>query len=152
MNRGTMMLLLLAGVLQGCGTTPKDRTVSGAGVGAAAGAVVGAVTGLTVLQAAALGATAGALTGALTGPEDVNLGTPAWKQGSTAQPAPVSEPVPVTEIQQRLAQLGYDAGPADGIAGPRTESAIRAYQRDNGLLVDGRASRELAELLRAGGS
>jgi peptidoglycan hydrolase-like protein with peptidoglycan-binding domain len=29
--------------------------------------------------------------------------------------------------------LGYDAGPADGVAGLRTQRALSLYQRDNGL-------------------
>lgn len=40
-------------------------------------------------------------------------------------------------IQQRLAHKGYDPGPVDGVWGRRTESAVRAFQSDNGLLADG---------------
>jgi len=35
--------------------------------------------------------------------------------------------------QSKLIQLGYNVGTADGKAGPKTRSAFRAYQRDNGL-------------------
>ena len=40
-------------------------------------------------------------------------------------------------IQRRLAELGYDPGPADGRAGPRTRTAIQAFQRARGLPAEG---------------
>jgi N-acetylmuramoyl-L-alanine amidase len=43
----------------------------------------------------------------------------------------------VTGLQERLLELGYDAGPADGIFGPGTEIGLRAFQRDYGLTADG---------------
>jgi peptidoglycan hydrolase-like protein with peptidoglycan-binding domain len=36
-----------------------------------------------------------------------------------------------------LAALGYDPGPIDGIAGPKTAAAVRAFQRNKDLEVDG---------------
>ncbi len=51
-------------------------------------------------------------------------------------------------IQQELAAHGYDPGPADGLIGPRTQRAIRKYQRDAGLGVDGVASKELLDHLK----
>jgi hypothetical protein len=50
-------------------------------------------------------------------------------------------------IQQRLAELGYKPGPIDGIDGPRTRAAIRAFQRDAGLKQNGKASPEVIEAL-----
>ena len=43
----------------------------------------------------------------------------------------------VTQIQQRLQELGYDPGTADGIFGTRTQQAVLAFQRDYGLTADG---------------
>ena len=43
----------------------------------------------------------------------------------------------VTQIQQRLSQLGYAPGAADGIFGQKTLAAVKAFQRDRGLAVDG---------------
>jgi N-acetylmuramoyl-L-alanine amidase len=44
----------------------------------------------------------------------------------------------VSGYQGRLKNLGYDPGPVDGVAGPRTAAAVRAFQRDNPpLRVDG---------------
>jgi len=146
----------------GCGTTPEERSVSGAGIGAGAGAIVGAVSGLSVLEGAALGAVAGALTGALTKEEDIYLGNPAWKQGAGEKPAspekekaaayrdvtPEATGVPstvVAQVQEGLAKLGYSPGPVDGIYGPKTRQAVRRYQQDNGLPVDGQVTQSLAD-------
>ena len=152
--------IIIAGTLflAACGTTPEERAVSGAGVGAGAGAVIGAITGLTVLEAAALGAVGGALTGALTKPDQVNLGKPAWKQGTVDSGVPVADAgVPVTssvvaDVQRGLQRLGYECGPVDGIYGPKTRNAITKYQQDHALLVDGRATPELARHIGAQGS
>ena len=46
----------------------------------------------------------------------------------------------VVDLQQRLNALGFDAGQVDGMFGPDTDSALRAFQRNAGLLVDGIAA------------
>lgn len=38
----------------------------------------------------------------------------------------------VVELQRRLARAGYYHGRIDGIMGPQTRRALRAYQRDHG--------------------
>jgi len=43
----------------------------------------------------------------------------------------------VTDAQEALAQLGYAPGDVDGLMGPRTRAAIRAFQEQNGLHVTG---------------
>lgn len=53
----------------------------------------------------------------------------------------------VTQLQERLTELGYlDASKdpkqaADGIFGGQTEAAVRRFQKDNGLTVDGMAGK-----------
>lgn len=126
-------------LLSACGTDQRDRTISGAGIGAGAGTVVGAVTGLSLLEGALLGAAAGGLTGALTDADVINLGDPIWAK----KDRPANRAATI-RVQAGLSKLGYNPGPVDGIQGQQTTQAIRAYQRDNGLLVDGRASYELA--------
>jgi Putative peptidoglycan binding domain len=39
----------------------------------------------------------------------------------------------VVQLQRRLKAAGYYRGALDGIMGPRTRSALRAYQRDRGM-------------------
>lgn len=49
----------------------------------------------------------------------------------------------IGDIQLGLDALDYDTGLIDGIMGPKTEKAIRAYQDDNSLAVDGAPSKQL---------
>ncbi len=149
-----MPVVGLCVLISACGTTPEERGISGAGIGAGAGAIVGAVTGLSVVEGAVLGAVAGGLTGALTKEESVNLGEPVWKQSSnqssshttTAYQTPVSgDKSTVIGIQRGLLNLGYIPGPIDGINGPKTQKAIRQYQQDHGLIVDGQATPALMD-------
>ncbi|MGY9047409.1 MAG: lytic murein transglycosylase [Rhodobacterales bacterium] len=46
-------------------------------------------------------------------------------------------------LQQRLTSRGFDTGGSDGVIGPKSEDAIRAYQTRFGLAVTGQPSREL---------
>jgi len=39
----------------------------------------------------------------------------------------------VVEVQRRLARAGYYHGAIDGIMGPQTRRAIRAYERDHNM-------------------
>jgi hypothetical protein len=64
-----------------------------------------------------------------------------------ARPAVVRDPV-VMKVQTALIQLGYLHGGADGEAGPMTAAAIRKYETDKGLTVDGVASRHLLASLQ----
>lgn len=53
----------------------------------------------------------------------------------------------ITAVQQRLAARGFDPGPADGAMGPRTERAIRRFQRQNRLPTSGKISDRLKQAL-----
>tara|TARA_R110002020_G_scaffold471284_1_gene698209 strand:- start:6526 stop:7251 length:726 start_codon:yes stop_codon:yes gene_type:complete len=54
----------------------------------------------------------------------------------------------VQSLQRRLTALGYDAGPADGISGPKTTAAVKAFQTALGLVVDGIAGPQTMAALR----
>lgn len=43
----------------------------------------------------------------------------------------------VAALQERLLELGFDAGRADGVFGARTERALKGLQREYGLVPDG---------------
>jgi len=58
----------------------------------------------------------------------------------------------VRTVQTELNDLGYNAGPADGVYGPTTRSAVRAYQADNNLPVTGEVSQSLVTSLQREGS
>ena len=52
------------------------------------------------------------------------------------------------EMQERLSRAGFDTQGTDGIIGPNTIAAIRAFQRTQGLTPDGYASYDLLQRLR----
>ncbi|WP_180900641.1 SEL1-like repeat protein [Martelella soudanensis] len=55
----------------------------------------------------------------------------------------------VRDIQTILNNNGYDAGPADGLLGAKTDAAIRAFQQANGFAADGAITPELVKELLA---
>ena len=81
--------------------------------------------------------------------------TEQWRNSTgTAQPSPTPTqdayvPYSVRNVQLALNRLGYAAGTADGLMGPKTRAAIRAYQIDSGLPASGEPSVSLHEHLQA---
>lgn len=65
--------------------------------------------------------------------------------GSLSAPAPVRPAADETvrAVQQKLNELGYNAGPADGLMGRGTRAAIIAFQQDRGLAATGAADQAL---------
>ena len=59
-----------------------------------------------------------------------NADAATYKKGSTGSV--------VTQIQTKLKSWGYYTGNADGVFGSATETAVRAFQKKNGLTVDGK--------------
>ncbi|MGG7566529.1 lytic murein transglycosylase [Rhodovulum sp. DZ06] len=55
------------------------------------------------------------------------------------------------EVQALLNGLGFNAGVPDGIIGPNTQGAIRAFQRSRGLPADGFVNAPLLDALRGAG-
>jgi len=164
MIRSASVFCAAALVVAACGTTPEERGISGAGIGAAGGAIIGALTGLTVLEGALIGTGLGAATGLFTDEKQLNLGEPIWKRWfgpskdqSSKAGAPDRDAAAaagqdrrlVAGTQSGLKRMGYDPGPVDGILGPRTRAAIRAYQKDHRLPVDERPTSALALHIRA---
>lgn len=84
----------------------------------------------------------------IAGPRTLTL---LYAQNSVAAPEPTTAPTTnatqtvrqgdvnsvVKTMQKRLIELGYLSGTADGIFGSQTLSAVKAFQRKNGLKSDG---------------
>jgi N-acetylmuramoyl-L-alanine amidase len=63
----------------------------------------------------------------------------------------------VTALQERLTELGFDTGRVDGVFGPLTETALKGFQREYGMVSDGvcgpatlRALKQLGRLVTGG--
>lgn len=57
----------------------------------------------------------------------------------------------VRSYQEQLLALGFDLGPtgADGVLGSKTKAAVKAFQKERGLLVDGIVGRDTSAALYA---
>lgn len=55
----------------------------------------------------------------------------------------------VKTAQRRLAALGYDPGPIDGVLGKKTRIAIKHFQVDQEIEIDGRLTPRVIKLLEA---
>ncbi|HEX5327327.1 MAG TPA: peptidoglycan-binding domain-containing protein [Acetobacteraceae bacterium] len=64
-------------------------------------------------------------------------------------PPPYSSASLTRAVQAQLIRLGYLSGPADGVVGPNTASAISTYERTAGLPMDGVPSEPLLARLQA---
>jgi len=126
---------VLAFALGGCGDTATNRTASRPD----GDTVLSPANSLTMVQDVLRSTAAGTRTS----PYQVDLGKPAWRKGSRATASDVKT------VQSNLAALGYHPGPVDGLAGAQTRAAVRRYQADNGLPVNGKLSPELAQSVYA---
>ncbi|MGH7794311.1 MAG: peptidoglycan-binding domain-containing protein [Candidatus Binatia bacterium] len=57
----------------------------------------------------------------------------------------------ITKAQEALMNKGHNPGSIDGIMGPQTRAAIKAFQGANGLKQTGRLDAQTAEKLAASG-
>lgn len=65
----------------------------------------------------------------------------------TAPPVTARTEADVRMVQEKLKDKGFDPGPVDGVWGPRTASALGAYQRKESLTVTKRMDRETLDKL-----
>jgi N-acetylmuramoyl-L-alanine amidase len=61
--------------------------------------------------------------------------TPSDRLAAIARPVNISDPTDVRTIQNRLRQLNFYSGVADGVWGPRTQVALERFQKSHGLPV-----------------
>ncbi len=98
------------------------------------------------------------------------VGTPGWTGAPAVTPTPTPAPTPtpsptptenpslrngssgdeVRALQRALKDLGYYTGSVDGDFGEGTESAVRAFQKANGLYVDGVAGPRTMSVINGG--
>jgi peptidoglycan hydrolase-like protein with peptidoglycan-binding domain len=119
--------------LAGCAANSKNRDLGETGAGA------------TGAEAAVTTVSDGTPRGAAAGEVDAGL-TDAEEQGAderTRLALYVADSGLIATTQAGLIKLGYDPGPVDGLMGARTSAAIRAYQIDQGLRVDGAPTPDL---------
>ncbi|MGH7835754.1 MAG: peptidoglycan-binding domain-containing protein [Candidatus Binatia bacterium] len=53
----------------------------------------------------------------------------------------------VKKVQEALKDKGHDPGPIDGVMGPKTQEALRAFQQSNNLKATGGIDAETAQKL-----
>ncbi len=94
-------------------------------------------------------------------PDPTRLGAPALDAGTagifsaettsddSSAGAPAVDEAVLRQVQSALGTLGYRIGVIDGIAGPMTRSAVRAFQFSNNLEVTGDVDRKTLEKLAA---
>ncbi|MES0879914.1 peptidoglycan-binding protein [Roseibium sp. SCP14] len=79
---------------------------------------------------------------------------PSWADSASipaakASVTTVDNTAMIKEAQDKLNYLGFDTGTPDGQMGPRTRSAIRAFQRSLGLTETGEVDRKLVDELNS---
>ncbi|MEJ3742351.1 N-acetylmuramoyl-L-alanine amidase [Actinomycetes bacterium KLBMP 9797] len=74
-----------------------------------------------------------------------------WRLGARALYQAIPEPLvgeDVRTLQERLLEMGYDVGRADGVYGPRTARSVAQFQREVGLSPDGACGPQTTHALR----
>jgi N-acetylmuramoyl-L-alanine amidase len=74
-----------------------------------------------------------------------------WRLGQRALYQAVAEPLvgdDVRQLQERLLEMGYDVGRADGVYGRYTARAVAQFQREVGLAADGSCGPATVNALR----
>jgi peptidoglycan hydrolase-like protein with peptidoglycan-binding domain len=69
----------------------------------------------------------------------------------TAAPVVAQDRAVIENAQKSLKQQGHDPGTVDGVMGPQTVAALRAYQKQQGLEVTGRLDATTLTKLGAAG-
>ncbi len=120
------------------------------------GAIIGGIIGGE--EGAIDGAIIGGTIGAIEGAERQYQRDRMWHRDRYYRPAPKRQPKQqsksanlVLEVQLALRRLGYNPGPADGIAGKATGRAVAQYKRDYGLPQDNIINRNLLKHMKQNG-
>jgi len=69
---------------------------------------------------------------------------------ATATPALALTKAQTREVQEKLSLLGYEPGPIDGLYGKKSRNAVRAFQKDAAIGVDGIVGKQTLRALEEG--
>jgi peptidoglycan hydrolase-like protein with peptidoglycan-binding domain len=101
-------------------------------------------------RAQAIGVTAGTAGGGVATPDrapDVGEARAPGMAPAPTERIDASRPEVIRQAQQQLNAAGHEAGPVDGIKGPRTRQALREFQQARGLQVTGSLDQETLSAL-----
>ncbi len=125
-------------------TRPTDNPINDVWGGNAAGGQSQQPGGTDHSEAAATSPNPGSIISQMTPSIITTTNAPSGGSGSTTTTSPSSSVLrkgstgsDVKKMQQKLKDLGYLKGSADGDFGDATETAVKAFQRQNGLTADG---------------
>ena len=63
-------------------------------------------------------------------------------RGAANEPMGGQDPQTIREVQEKLNERGYNAGPVDGVYGPKTRAAIEDFQKYQGIDATGQLSED----------
>jgi peptidoglycan hydrolase-like protein with peptidoglycan-binding domain len=64
------------------------------------------------------------------------------EQPQSGQSQSAQNPELVKQAQEKLSAAGHDAGPSDGVMGPKTQAALKEFQQAKGLESSGKLDQE----------
>ena len=130
-------------------TSGPDATTSGSPTGTTGGSASGGSlrggsnSGGMGPQTGQSGTSDSSTMGSKSNPGDTRSGTGTMSRGDQSNGQSMSKSSSkVREVQEALKSEGHDPGPIDGVMGPRTQQALRQYQRQENLNETGRLDQE----------
>jgi len=136
------VVCLAAFIVSGCSTPRKKLNEEITGIKTRVDTLETRVEGVEVKQAEVDKAVAEA-------PKTATVTEPSWPADTnfTAKSGLTTSKVDIKDTQTALKNAGYYSGKVDGVKGRNTKRAIKAFQRDHGLVSDGVTGKKTWDLL-----